>query len=62
MALGRKQPRESGSHVFTRIIVFGRRNALGLIAIFIAMSGTAYAATSLPHNSVRAPSSCEIGP
>ena len=38
--------------MFTRIIVFGRRNALGLIAIFIAMSGTAYAATSLPHNSV----------
>ena len=35
-----------------RIIAFARRNALGLIAIFIAMSGTAYAATRLPHNSV----------
>jgi hypothetical protein len=38
--------------MFARIIAFGRRNALGLIAIFIALSGTAYAATSLPHNSV----------
>ena len=38
--------------MFARIIAFARRNALGLIAIFIAMSGTAYAATSLPHNSV----------
>jgi hypothetical protein len=38
--------------MFARVSAFGRRNALGLIAIFIAMSGTAYAATSLPHNSV----------
>jgi hypothetical protein len=38
--------------MFARVSVFARHNALGLVAIFIAMSGTAYAATSLPHNSV----------
>jgi hypothetical protein len=38
--------------MLARIAALARRNALGLIAIFIAASGTAYAAASLPHNSV----------
>jgi len=31
---------------------FARQNSIGLLALFVALSGTAYAATSLPKNSV----------
>ena len=38
--------------MFVRVVAFTRRNALGIVAILIAVSGTAYAAASLPKNSV----------
>jgi hypothetical protein len=36
----------------SRILAFVRGNAIGLFALFVAVSGTAYAAASLPSNSV----------
>jgi hypothetical protein len=36
----------------TAFLRFVRSNAVGLVALLVALSGTAYAATALPHNSV----------
>ena len=39
----------------TRILQYLRRNHLGLLALFVALGGTSYAAVSLPRNSVGGP-------
>src|SRR2546430_11112681 len=43
---------ERGTGMLKAFGRFARLNSIGLLALFVALSGTAYAATSLPKNSV----------
>src|SRR5438034_593227 len=43
---------ERGTGMLKAFGRFARQNSIGLLALFVALSGTAYAATSLPKNSV----------
>ena len=51
-SVARSETGETGTHIMNRGLAHLPGNAVAYAALFVALSGTAYAATTLPANSV----------